>query len=174
MDLEERVKLIKFKIIKGFEDYFISPEGTIFSCKYGKSPTELKQGSDKHGYKMVRLYRNGDSCMKKVHRLVAQAYLEEYDENLQVNHKNGVKWDNCLENLEMVTSSENHRHAFKIGLKDQKGEKNNASKLSAYEVTMIRFLVEKAGINQKDIAKLFGVSKATVCNIINYKTWGHI
>lgn len=76
--------------------------------------------------------------MFSVHRLVAQAYLKDYSENLQVNHINGIKTDNRLENLEMVTAKENMQKAVSIGLfeKVRKINRENAIKnnLSKYHV----------------------------------------
>ena len=77
----------------------------------------LKAGIDKYGYYRITLSYKGKRKSYYVHRLVARAYLKDYDENLQVNHKNGIKTDNRIENLEMVTLQENIRHSIITGLK---------------------------------------------------------
>lgn len=77
----------------------------------------LKAGIDKDGYYRITLSNNGKRKSYYVHRLVARAYLKDYDENLQVNHKNGIKTDNRIENLEMVTLQENIKHSIITGLK---------------------------------------------------------
>ena len=77
----------------------------------------LKPGIDKYGYYRITLSYNGKRKSYYVHRLVARAYLKDYDETLQVNHKNGIKTNNRIENLEMVTLQENIKHSIKTGLK---------------------------------------------------------
>jgi hypothetical protein len=87
------------------------------------------------GYNRVVLYNNGVSKSFMVHRLVATAFINNPNNKPQVNHINGNKLDNKVENLEWVTISENQKHAFKIGLnkvfskRDDKGRfiKKNAN-----------------------------------------------
>lgn len=73
----------------------------------------LKQNTN-NGYKRVQLWKDGKGVMCLVHRLVAEAFLETYSVSLQVNHKNGIKSDNRVENLEMVTAKENQWHSYHI------------------------------------------------------------
>ena len=94
--------------------YQVTKDGRIFNMKTGY---EYHPSFCKKGYKILRL-PYPDSTNKdgrrpfKVHRLVAMIYLSDYDENLQVNHINGIKSDNRVENLEMVTNSQNAYHAW--------------------------------------------------------------
>lgn len=69
------------------------------------------------GYWYLNLYKNGMSKTKKLHRLVAENFLEDIDGKEQVNHIDGNKDNNTVSNLEYCTSSENNKHAFAIGLK---------------------------------------------------------
>jgi hypothetical protein len=80
----------------------------------------LKQSKDGSGYLKVILYYQGQEKTCNVHTLVATAFVEGWREGLEVNHKNGVKTDNRAENLEWVTSSENHQHAHDVLLLDVK------------------------------------------------------
>lgn len=76
---------------------------------------------------MVNLSKNCKGHLKQVHRLVAQAFLDNYSNNLEVNHKNGIKNDNRVENLEMCTRLENQQHAEKNHLIKRKYGKDNVS-----------------------------------------------
>lgn len=108
-----------WKDIPNFEGlYQASINGEIRSIyKYKKI---LKQSKSKNGYLKVMLCANGKRKLISVHRLIAMTFLEDYETNLQVNHKNGIKTDNRVDNLEMVTPSENIRHSFENGLQKAK------------------------------------------------------
>lgn len=103
-----------WKPIKGFEGlYEVSNMGRIKSL-----PREiiLKQGVIVKGYLGVCLYKNKKGHSKRVHRLVAQAFLDDFDKYESVNHKDGNKQNNCVSNLEMVTAKGNTIHAKNFGL----------------------------------------------------------
>lgn len=96
-----------------------------------------------------------------------QNLKQEYE----VNHINGNKMDNRIENLELVTSSDNQKHAYKIGLKHPMyGVENPDSRLSVKQVTRIKELVN-LGLNDSEIAKIFSVSSVSIGNIRKGKTW---
>ena len=108
--------LEEWKPIKGFENiYDISNLGNIYS--YRKKQI-LKPQKHEHGYLRIGLQKKNreDVHYFYVHRLVAEAFILNLDQKPQVNHKNGIKDDNRVENLEWVTNSENVRHAIQIGL----------------------------------------------------------
>lgn len=92
---------------------------------------------------------------------------------LQVNHIDGNKQNNNLNNLEWVTPSENIKHAYAIGLKNQSGEANNAAKLTEKQVIEI---IEKLQNKQSmySIAKEYGVSICTIKLIKDKKTWKYL
>lgn len=117
--MEEEV----WKDVEGYEEYYkVSSRGRVMRKKF---TLRMKNGRK-------RLYREQEckqmvtkSCVvvsilgktlsvAKVHRLVAMFYLDDYSEDLQVNHKNGIKTDNRVENLEMVTNQQNVLHAFRV------------------------------------------------------------
>lgn len=77
----------------------------------------IKPTIDKYGYYRVTFSNNNKRKSYYVHRLIARAFLPNYSENLQVNHKNGIKLDNNLKNIEMVTLKENIRHSIETNLK---------------------------------------------------------
>lgn len=126
--------------IEGFEDlYAASDDGEIWS--YGNRNGTAHKGKflstsfDKDGYRRVCLRKNGKGYTKRVARLILETFNPVDDkEKLQVNHINGDKADDRLENLEWATPSENIRHSFSVLGKSQKGVKNNACKPWGYEL----------------------------------------
>jgi len=99
---------------------------------------------------------------RMVHRLVAETFIGDAT-GLQVNHKNGVKDDNNIANLELVTHQQNMRHAADV-LGHFYGNKNMPTKYTDAEVREMRRL-RASGMMLKDIAKLFNSHKTTVCAI---------
>ena len=104
------------KEIKGFEDYIININGKVFSKR---TNIFLKTCIDKDGYTMVVLSKKGIKKNISIHRLLAISFIPNPENKPQVNHINGVKSDNRLDNLEWVTASENIVHAWTIGLSDK-------------------------------------------------------
>lgn len=96
----------------------------------------LKPKVDRKGYLYVQLYKNGKSKMFKVHRLVAQTFIPNLRNKPQVNHKDGNKQNNFIDNLEWCTNTENQKHAWKIGLQKSRFSKNNskAKKVMQYDL----------------------------------------
>ena len=90
----------------------VSNMGYVVSCKRGE-PYPLKVYYNNSGYQMVNVSRPP----QYVHRLVAETWIPNPNHHEQVNHINGDKTDNRVENLEWVTHSENMRHAYRTGLK---------------------------------------------------------
>ena len=112
-----------WKDIPNYEGlYQASTEGEIKSYYTGKI---LKQEISKNGYCKVMLCKNRKRKLYSVHRLIAVTYLNNYNENLQVNHINGIKTDNKIKNLEMVTCKENIKHSFKNKLQIAKKGKEH-------------------------------------------------
>ncbi|MCI6457130.1 MAG: HNH endonuclease [Clostridium sp.] len=157
--------------IKDFEDYTIDETGNVFSIRKNKY---LKQTINRNGYCKVTLQKDKYRKMFSVHRLVAQAYLKNYSNTLQVNHINGIKTDNRVENLEMVTAKENMQKAVEIGLFDKCKEiqrknaiKNNLGKYHILASESAKKRVAKYDKNNNLIQVYNSISEASRKNNIN-------
>lgn len=118
---------------------------------------EMKSKIDKDGYEIVCLHKNKKQYTFGVHRLVAITFISKDDlTKTQVNHRNGIKTDNRVENLEWVTPKENIVHAISTGLRkkfktsNHNGENNPNSKLSKNEVLDI-INNKSNGLNIKNV-----------------------
>ena len=100
------------KVLDLFSGYTIREDGEIRS-RFGRV---VKQRHDGPGYARVELWQNGKGRKYLVHRLLAQAFIPNPEGKPQVNHIDGNKANNALENLEWVTQSENQLHAYRAGL----------------------------------------------------------
>jgi len=160
--------------IVGYEDYYqISNLGRVKSLArkdaagHNLQERFLKGCFDKKGYLRVNLWRKGQKKGVLVHRLVAEAFIFNPDKKPCINHKDGIKSYNESYNLEWCTYAENNNHAHILGLRDDKGEANNMSKLHGKEVTQIRHSNQR----NKKLAEMFSVSQSTISLIKNNKTW---
>lgn len=100
--------------IQDFPGYYVSDTGNVYSRKTYNNPTgrikKLKPTKMNKGYFYVNLRKNNTTYHKTIHRLVANAFLANKKNAPQVNHKNGIKTDNNVTNLEWCTASENQLH----------------------------------------------------------------
>ena len=166
----------KWLPIVGYEGlYKVSDFGRIMRTKDMPGTFDgkiLKPHLNRGGYQTINIYKNGKRHIFTVHRLVMEAFVGIRPNNMQVNHKDGDKTNNHLDNLEYVTISENHRHAFRTGLKSQRGDSANNRKISESDVPKIRkFLKEET---QEAVAARFNVCRATIGNIATGKSWWYV
>ena len=173
-----------WKVIENFPNYLISNRGNI---KIVKTLENRILFTKDDGYVSCPLTSNGKNYYKYVHRLVAEAFVPNPNNKRQVNHKNGIKNDNSVENLEWVTPAENIRHAIETGLlkykkkekdiknsKHSKGEDANGSLLNPEKVIKIRVLHETGEYKQVELAEMFGVNHRTINDVIKRRQWKHI
>lgn len=109
---------IEYKPIGGFEDYLIYNDGRVFTLKRNK----FLKLSLNNGYHRITLYKNGKYHQVSVHRLVAKYFISNPQNKPFINHKDGNRSNNSLDNLEWCTSSENNKHAYVAGLRTWESE----------------------------------------------------
>lgn len=162
-----------WKEIPGFKDYEASNLGNIRSWKNKKKGKLLRPAKNKYGYMHVVLY---DENIKPrpvlVHRAVLSAFMGK--NKLIVNHKDGRKDNNNIENLEYCTYSENSKHSFVIGIQDNKGEKHPRAVFTNDDIILIRKLHDEYKLKQTTIAWLFGKNPGQISDIAKRRAWGHI
>ena len=157
--------------IKNYENYSVNELGEIFSTAKGYR-RKLKPVMMNKGYLHVTLYSNKKPRKFLVHRVVAFAFLGDKSDNLEINHKNKMRSDNRLENIEWVTRSYNAHHKYKTYQYPQ-GSMNCRSKLSEETVMKIKFYA-KNGIRTCDISRKLNIHQSTISEIKQGRTWSHL
>lgn len=109
-----RTNMVRALAIKDFPDYYICDNGDVYSRKRGRFQKLVPIKNPKNGYMAINVCAKGQRRFLTIHRLVAQAFIPNPDNKCDVNHKNGNKSDNCVENLEWNTRSENMKHSFNV------------------------------------------------------------
>ena len=163
----------QIKPIPEYEHYYVDSLGNVYSdLKTGFH--QIKPVTTPFGYKIVWLYKKGFKRRKAmVHRLVMKAFIGDND--LCVNHINGIKYDNRLENLEYCTTSENVKHAYDTGLKKQRiGEKHMQAKLSEMDIITIKLFYNNGLLGAVKLAEKFNVSRDHITRIARGATWKHL
>lgn len=126
-------------------------------------------------YKVVKIsgiINNGGSKNIQVHRLVAIYFIPNPNNKPQVNHKDGNKANNCVDNLEWATCAENVKHCWANNLnRARKGEESKNSKLTENEVFAIRIMYSTDKFTMKDLAEIFNVSKPCINSILKNINW---
>lgn len=160
-----------WKDIEGYEGmYKISNLSRVKSYRRG-SIKIMRQTVNASGYHIVELARNNERRSFRVHRLLAQAFIPNPDKKPVINHINGKKGDNSLNNLEWVTISENIHHAYITGL-NPSGEFRSSTKTSDSQVLFMRNLYRSENFLLRELSQLFGISESTACVLINSNNRG--
>jgi len=162
-----------YKDIDGYEGiYQVSNLGNVKSLKYGNEKV-LKNYLSCTGYYKVSLCVNFKAKSFNTHRLIAKSFIPNPDNKPQINHINGIRNDNRLDNLEWVTSKENMQHAHDTGLIiTSKGEQRSLSKLTEKEVLEIRKIGKSK--TQIELSRIYNVDQSLISYVLNNKIWKHI
>lgn len=173
------------KIWKRIPDYSLyeaSTDGEIktFNWKNQGQERIMKPAMDACGYMRTMLKNdNGKTHTIKVHRIIAQTFIQNPENKCSVNHKNSIRNDNRLINLEWATKSENQLHSYKNNRHNAKGQFNSCASLLDEQVIEIRKNYQygktgKTGITKQQIAEKYNTSFHVIKRIILNKTWKHI
>lgn len=163
----------------GFSDrYYVSNKGRLFTTSaHGKpnSPAIMRPARcfDKRRGTWEYLKTALDGRTVVVHRVVAQTWVPNQDGKPFVNHINGDKADNRVENLEWCSASENAIHAYRTGLtRKQLGEKHHATHLTNEQVRQFKWeWAHDRKMSRKQYAEKLGVSEAAIKDIIRGRSW---
>ena len=168
------MKMEIWKLIE-INGYFISNYGNL-KGRFGKI---MKLHINKNGYYSISLKPNGKhgkAITKRIHQLVASAFIPNPNNLPCINHKDGNKLNNSVENLEWCTYSQNSRHAINTGLTkfdSISGENNLNHKLTQEQVNWIRnnYIPRDKDFGCRALAKKFNVSHVVISSIINNLHW---
>lgn len=175
---------IIWKKIPNYELYEASTNGDIKTYNWKNKGKEaiMKPALDNRGYLRTMLKdTNGKFCTIKVHRIIAQTFLENPENKATVNHKNGIPTDNRVCNLEWMTHRENIEHSWKYLTKNPlKGGQIGTATISDEKAQEILDNYEfgkktkKGMVTKKQIAEKYGVSVSVIKAIVMRSTFGHL
>lgn len=160
-----------FADLKGFEGlYKISTKGRVQTMGKGLSTNPsncvrkiMKQRTSTNGYKRIKLCKEGRYYSKLVHRLVAETFLSNPKSKPQVNHRDGNKQNNCLENLEWCTASENVKHSFLIGIASNPKGKDHPQSIKINQLSKDGSLIRTFG-SIKEVTRELGFNTFGIIN----------
>lgn len=162
--------------------------GEDFSDKFEVSNTgKLRNAKTKHIYKtLINKYGYEQVCVSignkkdkkviKIHRAVAEMFVQNPKNKPCINHIDGNKTNNFADNLEFVTYQENTDHAIRTGLMDISSENSNFVKLTHEDVSYIRdnYIRYDKEYGSRALANKFNVNESTIISIIKHRTWKNI
>ena len=164
----ERWKIFE---IYGFT-FWVSDQGNVMNWATGKY-MYLRPNAE--GYLTVRRQKDHSSRSIRVHRMVADCFVENPDNKPHVNHKDGVKYNNHYTNLEWVTHKENIQHAHDIGLVCRQGVNNSRATLTEDQVHEVcEWFQDNPSKSAKDASEIFQIKVQILAKIRCGFNWSHI
>lgn len=153
----------KWRQVPGWP-YEVSNQGQVRKAGRIVSPTKTD-----HGYLKVWMWDGKTEQPAYVHQLVLWAFVGPQPDGMDTNHRNGVKTDNRLENLEYCTRSENMKHAYDHGLRTAtvNGMHTARRQYTEAQKVAVRWYVTDQGLTQTEVARRFGISQSHVSRIVN-------
>lgn len=168
----------EWRPVVGYEGWYsVSNTGMVRRERKEKATTAGRIRTsriNKRGYLYLCIFMPGKNKTVKVHHLVADAWIGPRPLGMVVNHRNGIKTDNRVENLEYVTQKENIRHAIHTLGRHRSGESNSQSKLTEFDVISIRNEYATGRFKQVELGEKYGVCQVVISAIVRYKTWAHV
>lgn len=159
-----------WKKVPGIPDRIeVSSKGRVRSFRRGQWKI-IKGSVHMSGYHAVCISLGKVSRTFKVHRLIVKAFGMDRPE-LVCNHIDGNKLNNALDNLEVVSESENARHAFRLGLRKPKvGSEHYCAKLTEEKCIEI-IQLKRQGVPHRELARRYGVAQGTLTHMLSGKSW---
>lgn len=169
----------KWKTLEDYPNYKVSNMGNVMHVKGNVLRPFDRQ---KYGPPGQRGYLTVHLCSKNVkgfdnhtvHSLVMKAFKGDRPKGMVINHKNGIRWDNRLENLEYCTQSYNRKQDFLLGRQSLRGEKNTQAKLTESDVLEILRLYKSGQHTFASLGEIYGVHRCGISNIMNGHCWGYL
>jgi len=154
-------------VIKRYLDtrYYVSNQGDVFSMQKKGNLKKLSLVK-RVGYPKVAIQYKGHRKDVNVHRLVAELFIPNPLNKRTVNHKDGIKSNNDVSNLEWATDSENQKHSYK-----ELGHKGNGLKTFTYDEFVSVLQLLKEGISQAQVARIYGITRTSINYIVKKKSY---
>lgn len=153
--------------IDGFDEYSVSNDGLV---RNDYSNHIKEQRLNRYGYPITSIYKEGKAYTKPIHRLVAEAFINNPEDKEQVNHIDGNKKNNNVDNLEWVTRSENMKHAYATGLSKPHasygmlGKKNPNAGRHGLPVRVVE--TGEVFNSVAECAYILGISDRRICDVL--------
>lgn len=179
-------KINMWSEIRGYDGFYeVSGKGKVRSWRLRngrssnktESPRLLKSFLDKDGYRKYGLSKDGKTKQYRACRLVAIAFIPNPENKPQVNHIDGVKDNDSVENLEWSTAKENVNHSIDTGLRTHDhmmGAENHMSKLSTDDILDIKNAYRLGCFTHQEISDAYNVSRQHISSIISGKKWSYL